>query len=222
MAFISLCGWVGGWGWCVGRCQKADWKDCFPLLLSGRFFVPGPDWFVLPTPASSTGVFSGVMRFPARVRAKDLTYHHVMEEELPGLAQLLVQEHVEEVVDEVTCGEEAHQPQVTATAWKRDTFLWQQRSKCVKWTPLPWRPRPRCILAALFISAHPTPRLPGVSMVTAIQNVGGKNKEALRIEKGVLEFQGGVRTHYGGKSDSLVKRFHSSLCKLMYVGIWLV
>lgn len=34
------------------------------------------------------------------------TYHHVMEEQLPGLTQLLVQYHVKEIMDEVTCGQE--------------------------------------------------------------------------------------------------------------------
>lgn len=32
-------------------------------------------------------------------------YHDVMEEQLPGLTQLLVQHHVKEVIDEVTCRE---------------------------------------------------------------------------------------------------------------------
>lgn len=44
---------------------------------------------------------------PLRRRdARGKTYHGVMEEQLPGVDQFLVQQHVEEVVDEITCREE--------------------------------------------------------------------------------------------------------------------
>lgn len=60
------------------------------------------------------------------------TYHQVMKEKLPGLTQLLVEQHVKKVVDEVTCGEKktfrkhlAFQFRFPFDQPKRDRFLWQ-------------------------------------------------------------------------------------------------
>lgn len=46
-----------------------------------------------------------INRFISNCNSNDpKTYHQVMKEKLPGLTQLLVEHHVTEIIDEVTCG----------------------------------------------------------------------------------------------------------------------
>lgn len=108
------------------------------------------------------------------------TYHQVMKQKFPGLTQLLVDQHVQEVINEVTCGERHCWGATSPLSWwihQNVTHCFDNQSleliKWVKWTLLPWRPQPSCVLEELFISANPTPSSPAaVSMVTAIQNIG--------------------------------------------------
>lgn len=123
------------------------------------------------------------------------TYHDVMEEKLPGMTQLLVQHHVKEVVDEVTCGRTERKcpflrQLIDWTEIKHWTWAVMDKLS-VSWglgvggsgggvgwgTLLPWRQRwqPRCVLERGYSYPAPAPNpfpLPAVSMATAFQNTG--------------------------------------------------
>lgn len=112
-----------------------------------------------------------------------------MKEKLPGLTQLLVHHHVQEVIDEVTCGDRQYLANVNVDVQQNSsisqntTDSFDKRSlepmKCVRvggggaasmTTAMATK---MCLGEGLFISTNTTPSPPpAVSMVTAIQNAG--------------------------------------------------
>lgn len=108
--------WEGGWQWCVGRCQRQTGM-IGSLCSTHLFFVSGQEWLSFPSLHLQQVLFRwcrlelSLSESPTESGAKIVracqTYHHMVKQKLPGMAQFLVEEHVKEVIDEVTCREKA-------------------------------------------------------------------------------------------------------------------
>lgn len=143
--------WEGGWRLVRGKVSKGrlegsvpfcsaltrsmrGWNDLsFPCAPLRQVHTSGVALF---DSASRDGEHHGDQRQRRGVRGS-LTYHHVMKEKLPGLAQFLVQQHVEEVVDEITCRERERERESAPWSQPGDRNRTAFSDKCVKRTLLP-------------------------------------------------------------------------------------
>lgn len=118
-----------------GRCLRV-WKHDLSVQAQVNYFSPGciilPSAWVKVKHCSPQYLIVDMTFTLTCARGACETYHQVMKEKLPGLTQLLVEQHVKEVVDEVTCGEKktfrkhlSSQFRFSFDQPKRDRFLWQ-------------------------------------------------------------------------------------------------